>query len=186
MHTLRVFQPNATPELVRCLASSAAFPAFKTLVVSGQAKYQPDPPPGDAIGRLCVRLDPATRRINLLSFGAFDLTLIPAESGYRIGFQSAAVAEVWPAGAETLDWSGVTEVRLRGVPITPDWFATLAACFPDGLAALELANCGLQFPHAEALAVVLPILRPNRLDLSANPLTSASLEPIVASCPVKL
>ena len=175
LHKLDYRQPGASLDLARALADPVAFPALATLLVGGTAVRPSDPPPGDALERLRLRLDPATRRIGLVTLGELDYSLTPAEEGVRLGFLNAALDDVWPADAATLDWSGVSELRLRGVPVTPGWFASLVECFPAGLAALELTDCGLGDAHAAPLAHAVAALDPRRLVLGRNPLAAEAL-----------
>ena len=70
---------------------------------------------------------------------------------------------------------------MHGADVPPEWFAVLAACFPNGLDSLALDYCGLRVAHAKALAAVLPTLKPRLLSLAHNAIGPVSLKALAPS-----
>ena len=200
---LAVDCPGPLPEL-------AGAPALRKLNWLSLPQCATDP-----LEAIRLRLDPATRHIGQLWLapGQYQLATNEATGELRVAI-GPRTESAWPPEAATLDWSEVGEVAAsKWGRIHTGWFATLAACFPNGLRTLDLERTGSHSGHAKALAAALPTLKPKRLylgdnrlglqavrallksgglgeldvlDLSANPITRKVLDQIAASCPVKL
>lgn len=156
----------------RLMAVAPGLASLDSLAVAGG--------PVDAAEALRLRLDPATRHLTRLQLGEHIYWLSGSDGvgGLCLGV-GPAVAAAWPPESAALDWSIVKAVALDGASVPPDWFPTLAACFSGGLASLSLAHCGLRVAEAKALAAVLPLLRPARLNLTDNRLGPVALRELL-------
>ena len=155
---LAISAPRLGAGTARQLLTSGCFPALTELAISGESL--------DAHDALRLRLDPRLQAVSRMTLGECDYRLQTRNGtrGLSLGI-GPDLGVAWPAGSEALDWSRVREVRIEQAIASPEWFALLVACFPEGLDSLILTNCGWRVAHAKALAAVLPTLKPRTLSI---------------------
>lgn len=186
---LAAFRDRSWPRLeaLELPADGPTWAGVRRLLAAGTMprleRFSWEGPAGTPVDPLRLRLEqPAGPREMRFESVALHVTPAGRPGRHRLEVAVSDLAQAWPVEARSLDWASVSEVGITNAAIDPGWFALLAACFPDGLDALEIhADGWMKVAHAKALAAVLPTLRLRSLGLVRAGLGVRSVQALVSS-----